>query len=78
MSPISINAKELFLTNNSGINGAESKRDSAQTLLRNQSNKSIMISNPERLNTSKIRSKIPREWEHVGIRIIRPILFLFW
>lgn len=78
MSPISINTKELFLTNNSGINGAESKRDSARTLLRNQSNKSIMISNPERLNTSKIRSNIPREWEHVGIRIIRPILFLFW
>lgn len=68
----------LFFTNNSGINGAESKRDFDLTLLRIQSNKSIMISNRERLNTSKICSNILREWEHVGIRIISPILFLFW
>jgi hypothetical protein len=37
-----------------------------------------MISNWERLYTSKIRSNIPREWEHVGIRIISPILFFFF
>lgn len=38
MSPISINTKELFLTNNSGINGAESKKgDFVRTLLINQS-----------------------------------------
>lgn len=58
----------LLLTNNSRINGPESKRDSGQTLLMNQSNKSIskkllydMISNRQRLNTSKIHNDTTKE-----------------
>ena len=61
MSPISINTKELFLTNNSGINGAESKKgDFVRTLLINQSDSDF--------ESGKIKHKenIQREWEHVN------------
>jgi len=56
----------LLLTNNSGINGAKSKRDFDPTLLMNQSiyniKKSYMISNWERLNTTrKIGSDISKK-----------------
>lgn len=61
MSPISINTKELFLTNNSGINGAESKKgDFVRTLLINQFDSDF--------ESGKIKHKqnIQREQEHVN------------
>lgn len=47
---------------------SQKRGGSNRALLRDQSNKSIMILNQERLNTSEIHSNIPRKWEHVGIK----------
>nr|YP_004891593.1 hypothetical protein NiunC_p015 [Nicotiana undulata]AEO95552.1 hypothetical protein [Nicotiana undulata]AEO95662.1 hypothetical protein [synthetic construct] len=68
MSPISINIKELFHYSSLIIVESMAQSQKERRLLINQSNKfahfirnSYIISNRERLNTSKICSNISRE-----------------